>query len=393
MKTLRNDNSKSLILSMMAPSCGTVVRRNWRISFVLTELRMGIKGLFSFYKDKKEYRVYFGEAISNGDIIYAVLDGNNFVKYVNEELLCYYKLNFVNYEFIYRIIMAFDAALKKHHIEIKSICYDCMKEPAKIGTYEKRCKERRKNIDEKVRVMLDRKPGDHYGQYPMLHIVRWMIMDCLKNQFKQAKVYYGGTISDLYYLTLELRSRFIARVCGESGIVISDDNDFLLMPIRGVLKICLIFSERTSRQHCDFESFINQDFDPFYYSLSGVSEKEKNALYLECYKKGNDYFLSVSVSSLDEVRDTERYRAFLSYYSAEFYPTDEWRFLVSSVNDKLSRPLNEGELEVLRMDLSVTPDPMNLVVSSLVRRMECITPLYRNESRYIASISSSVRIV
>ena len=114
---------------------------------------------------------------------------------------------------------------------------------------------------------------------------------------------------------------------------------------------------------------------------------------MECYKKGNDYFPSVSVSSLDEVRNTERYRAFLSYYSAEFYPTDEWRFLVSSVNDKLSRPLNEGELEVLRMDLSVTPDPMNLVVSSLVRRMECITPLYRNESRYIASISSSVRIV
>lgn len=43
-----------------------------------------------------------------------------------------------------------------------------------------------------------------------------------------------------------LSSSDIARLCGESSIVISEDSDFLLMPIRGVLPIRGIMSRGTS---------------------------------------------------------------------------------------------------------------------------------------------------
>lgn len=345
---------------------------------------MGIGGVF---KDNAmdAFKVSFDEATkgeANDKIIYAVLDGNNFVRFVNDELLFKYELSFVSHKSVYAIVDAFGKALENHHIIIKSICFDSIKEPKKYREYKRRWHNRRKNGEEKYNAMLNHRCNDRYHGYPILFIVRWMIMNCLQERFKEANVYYGGTITDLYSLILPFNRRLIARLCNKSGIVISDDNDFLLMPIRGLLPIRQVFSERKNREYNNFKSYINPGFEPVYYSLSSASQESRDAFLLKCYNKGNDYVGSHKATSLDEVRDTDGFKYFMTFYSAHDYPTDESRFLISSMRERKSLHLDEDDLCVLKMPLFVTPDPLSIMVCSLIPRMECICQDYREKSKY-----------
>ena len=72
----------------------------------------------------------------------------------------------------------------------------------------------------------------------------------------------------------------------------------------------------------------------------------------------------------------------MTFYSAHDYPTDESRFLISSMRERKSLHLDEDDLCVLKMPLFVTPDPLSIMVCSLIPRMECICQDYREKSKY-----------
>ena len=115
-----------------------------------------------------------------------------------------------------------------------------------------------------------------------------------------------------------------------------------------------------------------------YYSLSRLPPEELNAVRFACYQKGNDYFGSSLATDFNRVRNTPRYKSFLAFYSSvRNYPTDPSRFLVSSLEESRRLHLDAGMRAVLAMDLFVTSDPLSLLASPLVRRLECISDAYR----------------
>ncbi|KAK8823929.1 hypothetical protein WA538_001216, partial [Blastocystis sp. DL] len=168
--------------------------------------------------------------------------------------------------------------------------------------------------------------------YPMLWSTHWMFLQSIAEIIGRENVHVGGKITDVD----------IARLCGESSIVISEDSDFLLMPIRGVLPI---------------RGILSRDFKPVYYSLSRLPPEELNAVRFACYQKGNDYFGSSLATDFNRVRNTPRYKSFLAFYSSvRNYPTDPSRFLVSSLEESRRLHLDAGMRAVLAMDLFVTSD-------------------------------------
>ena len=127
-----------------------------------------------------------------------------------------------------------------------------------------------------------------------------------------------------------------------------------------------------------------------YYSLSRLLPAELNAIRFACYQKGNDYFGPSLATDFERVRNTPRYKAFLAFYSSvRHYPTDPSRFLVSSIEESKRLHLDAGMREVLAMDLFVTPDPLSLLASPLVRRLECISDEYRGKCGDVGGLACS----
>ena len=51
---------------------------------------------------------------------------------------------------------------------------------------------------------------------------------------------------------VETKPSYMAHLCGESGLVVTDNNDFLLMPIRGVFPIRGVMSN--SNRFCSLKT-------------------------------------------------------------------------------------------------------------------------------------------
>ena len=127
-----------------------------------------------------------------------------------------------------------------------------------------------------------------------------------------------------------------------------------------------------------------------YYSLSRLPPAELDAIRFACYQRGNDYFGPSLATNFDNVRNSPRYKAFLAFYSSvRNYPTDPSRFLVSTVAESRRLQLDAGMGEVLAMDLFVTPDPLSLLASPLVRRLECISDEYRGDRGDVGEVGRS----
>ena len=48
--------------------------------------------------------------------------------------------------------------------------------------------------------------------------------------------------------------------------------------------------------------------------------------------------------------------------------------------------LDAEEMEVLNMNITVSPDPLIIMVCSLISRLECIDDDYREKSEYLYSL-------
>lgn len=110
-------------------------------------------------------------------------------------------------------------------------------------------------------------------------------------------------------------------------------------------------------------------------------------MFLKCYRKGNDFFEPIRVDSLDEVRDTDRFKEFMSFYSpTRRCPMDRTRFLAYTKEESYYLDLDAEEMEVLNMNITVSPDPLIIMVCSLISRLECIDDDYREKSEYLYSL-------
>lgn len=110
-------------------------------------------------------------------------------------------------------------------------------------------------------------------------------------------------------------------------------------------------------------------------------------MFLKCYRKGNDFFEPIHVDSLDEVRDTDRFKEFMSFYSpTRRCPMDRTRFLEYTKEESCYLDLDAEEMEVLNMNITVSPDPLIIMVCSLITRLECIDDDYREKSEYLYSL-------
>lgn len=109
-------------------------------------------------------------------------------------------------------------------------------------------------------------------------------------------------------------------------------------------------------------------------------------MFLQCYRNGNDFFAPIRANSLDEVRNTDRFKEFMSFYSpTRRCPVDRTRFLAYTREESYHLNLDAEEMEVLDMNITISPDPMIIMVCSLIPRLECIDDDYRERSKYLYS--------
>lgn len=65
---------------------------------------------------------------------------------------------------------------------------------------------------------------------------------------------------------------------------------------------------------------------------------------------------------------------------------DRTRFLAYTKEESYYLDLDAEEMEVLNMNITVSPDPLIIMVCSLISRLECIDDDYREKSEYLYSL-------
>ena len=148
------------------------------------------------YKKKPEcifsIREEMEKGTIDGDYIYAVLDGSNFMKIAHEFLL-YHKMEYaLTYTSIKNYIQRFIDKLKQYHVRVKYICFNTIKDPRKLSEFGKRHHDRMRNRGMLYRWEFDEVDRKRVKFFPMIWTARWLFQECCREILGSENVLFGG---------------------------------------------------------------------------------------------------------------------------------------------------------------------------------------------------------
>ena len=148
------------------------------------------------YKKKPEcifsIREEMEKGTIDGDYIYAVLDGSNYMKTTYQFLLHKKMECALTYTSIKNCIQRFIDKLKQYHVYVKYICFNTIKDPRKLSVFERRHNNNMKNRGMFYRWEFDEVERKKVKFFPMTWTARWLFQECCREILGSENVLFGG---------------------------------------------------------------------------------------------------------------------------------------------------------------------------------------------------------